>query len=472
MLGVSRPPTVSRNQSRDRDREEGKESTDASDLETKWREKHAKRQGPTFAWEGVDVTTDHLKALSRQAEASVWLMRKLLGDEKAMPCVKKIIAMTDKTPYHRYIDDFVEAPADTIKLLKKTGGTQNLKREEFAQFAWTKGANWHDHVVAHSVAEFMLAPALDLKDYDAPPAWLKESVGCFVEYLFRGSVKASCITIPSGTGAGDVTWDEASKWDASLQSLVARGRDPSMLEVVSVTLNAMNGAHRAKAASVIRFLALRRPGWFRDVVASLKKNPKDPKAALESGLGLTLDELDEFWRRWIRAQWTAARNHGFRQVTTMPKKLLAYCLVKDHARGPHGEERLVDEEIVVQPVDGNVYRLRAAPFFAKGLAVGDDIVALPDSEGKLRVDCVVARGGHSTFWIGVPQAKTEACESYWEPLQALGCSSSRLHRGRVHLIAVDIPRAVNFREVLTLMRKGKNDGVWDVEEGFLGHSLE
>ncbi len=282
--------------------DEGKESTDASDLEAKWRQKHPKRQGPTFAWEGVEVSADHLKSLSRQAEASVWLMRKLLGDEKAMPCVKKIIVMTGKEPYHRYIDDFIEAPPDTIKLLKKTGGTQNLKREEFAQFAWSKGANWHDHVVAHSVAEYMLAPALDLKDYDAPPAWLKEGVGCFVEYLFRGSIKASCVTVPTGTGAGDVPWDDASNWDSNLKGLVARGRDPSMVDVVSVTLNAMSGAQRAKAASVVRFLALRRPSWFRDVVAALKKNPKDPKAALESGLGLTLDELDEFWRRWIRAQ--------------------------------------------------------------------------------------------------------------------------------------------------------------------------
>jgi hypothetical protein len=282
--------------------DEGKESKDATDLEGKWKGKHAKRVGPTFAWEGVDVSTEHLKALSRQAEAVAWFMRTLLGDEKAAPCVKKLVIMTGKEPYHRYIDDFIEAPPETIKLLKKTGGTQHIKREEFVQFAWTKGANWHDHVVAHSVAEFFLAPAVGQQDYDAPPAWFKEGVGCFVEHLFRGTVKASCVNIPSGTGTGDVPWDDSSNWDSNLKGQVNRGRDPALVDVISVTLNAITGAQRAKAASVVKFLAMRRPGWFRDVVAAYKKGAKDPRAALESALGLSLDEVDEFWRRWIRGQ--------------------------------------------------------------------------------------------------------------------------------------------------------------------------
>jgi hypothetical protein len=282
--------------------DEGREVAEGSDLEAKWRGKHAKRQGPSFAWEGVDVSGDHLKALSRQAEASAWLLRTLAGDEKLAPCLKKIIVMTGKENYHRYLDDFITAPPETIKLLKKTGGTQNIPREEFAQFAFTRGANWHDHVVAHSVAEYFLASMLDLKDYDAPPAWLKEGTGCFVEYLFRGSVKASCITVPSGTGSGDVPWDDGANWTSNLKGLAEKGRDPSMIDVFSVTLNAMTPAQRAKSASLVRFLALRWPAWFRDAVAAIRKNPKDARAAVESSLGLTLDELDEFWRRWLRAQ--------------------------------------------------------------------------------------------------------------------------------------------------------------------------
>jgi hypothetical protein len=279
----------------------GSEGGGASDLETKWKVKPTKRTSPSFAWEGYDVDADHLKRLARQAEASVAFMRIALGDTAAKPCVGRIVVMTGQGRFHRYIDDFVTADDRKKKLLKKTGGLENLDRDEWVQFAFDTGSDWHDHVVAHSVGEFVLASALGKKDYDDMPAWIKEAVGCLCDLLFRGSVKASCIEVPTGTGSGDVPWTDATRWDEGLKGLMQRGRDPELGDVLAVTLNAMKGDQRAKAASVVRMLMLRWPEGFRAIVAELRKNAADSRGAVEAALGIPIEELDEFWRRWLRA---------------------------------------------------------------------------------------------------------------------------------------------------------------------------
>ncbi len=271
-----------------------------SDLETKWSIKTTKRDAPSLAWEGVDVEQDHLRRLARQAEASASLLRIALGDAELKPCVKRIVVMTGKAPYSRYIDDFVVADDAVKKLLKKTGGLQNIQRDEFVEFAFDKGSDWHDHNIAHAVGEFVLASALGKRDYDDMPAWLKEGVGCLCDILFRGSVKASCVEVPTGTGAGDVPWTDSTRWDENLKGLVAKGRDPELTDVFAVTLNAMKGDHRAKAASVVRMLILRWPAGFRAIVAGVRKEGAMSRGAFEAALGITIEELDEFWRRWLR----------------------------------------------------------------------------------------------------------------------------------------------------------------------------
>ena len=75
-----------------------------------------------------------------------------------------------------------------------------------------------------------------------------------------------------------------------------------MGELAFVELNSMKGDQRAKSASVVTFLALRWPEGFRAIVAGARKNPKDISAQFNTGLGITVEEFDEFWRRWIRAK--------------------------------------------------------------------------------------------------------------------------------------------------------------------------
>ena len=279
----------------------GKETFTPSDLEKKWGKANAKRATEMLEWEGVDVSHEHLKTLVQFAEADIFFMRKLLDDPKAEPCVKRMILMTGQSHYLRYIDDFWEADPAIKKMLKLTAGAQNVKRREFAIFCDRRGDKHHGSYVSHATGEFMLAAALGIEDYDAPPAWLKEGVGCMCEILFRGKAESSCVQLPEGTTSGDVPWRQSATWDAGLRTLVARGKDPDLEELASVALNAMKGDQRAKSASVVTFLTLRWPEGFRALLTEAKKNPRDARGMIQKGLGVSVEELDEFWRRWLQS---------------------------------------------------------------------------------------------------------------------------------------------------------------------------
>lgn len=280
----------------------GKESAKESDLEKKWPNRTTtKRVSESFEWEGVNVAQDHLQRVAQLAEADVAFMRKLLGDDQAMPCVKRVILMTGQSPYLRYIDDFWDSEPSVKALVKQTAGAQNVRRKEFVIFTDKRNDPHHDSYLAHAAGEFMLAAALGLDDYDAPPAWLKEGVGCMCEILFRGKAESSCVALPDGTTTGEAPWRQSNRWDESLRTLVARGSDPELEALGSVTLNAMKGDQRAKSASIVTFLTLRWPEGFRALLVEAKKNPRDVRAMIEKGLGISVEELDEFWRRWIRS---------------------------------------------------------------------------------------------------------------------------------------------------------------------------
>src|SRR6185436_3306600 len=221
--------------------------------------------------------------------------------EKALPCVKRVIVMTGRSHYLRYIDDFWDAEPSVKALVKQTAGSHNVKRKEFVIFTDKRGDPHVESYLAHAAGEFMLAAALGLDDYDAPPAWLKEGIGCMCEILFRGQAVSSCVALPDGTTTGDTPWNQSARWDDGLRNLVLKGKDPELEEIGLVALNAMKGDQRAKSASVVTFLTLRWPEGFRALIAEAKKNPRDVRSMVEKGLGVTVEELDEFWRRWIRS---------------------------------------------------------------------------------------------------------------------------------------------------------------------------
>ncbi len=117
--------------------------------------------------------------------------------------------------------------------------------------------------------------------------------------------------------------------------------------------------------------------------------------------------------------------------------------------------RLVDERYAVDNV----------PFFVRGLAPGDTVLAKPDTlqPGLLRLDSIVGRSGHSVVRVIVSSA--DFVKLSRDRFSAIGCDTEL--SSFPLLFAVDIPPNVRFRAVEVLLKRGVSEGWWDYEEGLV-----
>jgi hypothetical protein len=113
------------------------------------------------------------------------------------------------------------------------------------------------------------------------------------------------------------------------------------------------------------------------------------------------------------------------------------------------------------------YQIDNIPFFARDLAWGDVVSAVPEEgaqEGVLRYDQVLQSSGHSTFRILVrdePQM-SELCGL----MERLGCDTERSHLPR--LVAIDIPPGVPLGVVRQALSPGVSQERWAYEESCIG----
>ncbi len=109
------------------------------------------------------------------------------------------------------------------------------------------------------------------------------------------------------------------------------------------------------------------------------------------------------------------------------------------------------------------YKLDNIPFFARELALGDIVSAVPEEgadEGILRYQRVVEPSGHSTFRVLVyDKAQIQAVRGL---LEQLGCGTEKSHLPR--LVAIDIPPTVSLQAVRQALETGREQERWDYEE--------
>lgn len=109
------------------------------------------------------------------------------------------------------------------------------------------------------------------------------------------------------------------------------------------------------------------------------------------------------------------------------------------------------------------YKLDNIPFFARELALGDIVSAVPEEgadEGILRYQQVLAPSGHSTFRVLV-QEEAHVPEVHGL-LEQLGCGTEQSHLPR--LVAIDIPPSVSLERVRQALEPGRTLERWEHEE--------
>jgi hypothetical protein len=269
-------------------------------LEAAWKVKTLKRKSGELEWEALGLSDEHLMRVVRQANAVLDFMRLALGDNAQLPHPTRYVLLADKARYRAYVDEFTDKDEGEKARLRSSGYFYNSSRLEQVQRG-DEADDRHEHLAVSTMGQRTLWRFVGRW----PAHWFAEATGNTCEILFRGKSEIFSSLPPTGTGTGDSehkNWEDSSKWDAQLRTVVTRRIDPSMEEIVGIQLNAMRPVHAAKGASVVRFLMLRRPSLYRSLAESFRTTSDTPRAGVEKALGFTLEELDEFWRRWIVTQ--------------------------------------------------------------------------------------------------------------------------------------------------------------------------
>ncbi len=114
----------------------------------------------------------------------------------------------------------------------------------------------------------------------------------------------------------------------------------------------------------------------------------------------------------------------------------------------------------------NGYQLDNVPFYARGIACGDVVRAIPDEGGMLRFTEIISVSGHSTvrLWF----ADREAVRGVRRLLREMGCSSE-LEGER--LVAIDIPPNVPYAKLKPYLEQQEHLGIFEYEEGCLSQDI-
>lgn len=265
-----------------------------SHIEKKWGGTNPKLLTDNLVLEGVGLSAERLKNLARITEATVGFMRIALGNPIAKPRFHRFVFLVGEERYFRYIDDFCRETPEDKKRLKQVGGTHNPVFNEEVTWCYPRGEDWFEQVACHKVTEHLNAGwAGD---------WLHEGVGLLATQLLLKKVEMVCITAREGTDASKGPWSDPNHVDTKLREKVLTGTDDDLGMILNATLLTMTPSQLSKSLSLVRFLVLRQPLLFRAIVSAYSAEVKDPRKEVEKALGFSLEELDEFWRRWYLAK--------------------------------------------------------------------------------------------------------------------------------------------------------------------------
>jgi hypothetical protein len=124
------------------------------------------------------------------------------------------------------------------------------------------------------------------------------------------------------------------------------------------------------------------------------------------------------------------------------------------------------ENLWATPMGEGLFRICNIPFFARSIALGDVVSAVPE-QGLLCFREVVQPSGHSTLRLMVyDEAQVPAI---LEHFHQLGCDSERSHIPG--LIALDVPPAVSMAALKQELESGFTQERWDYEEACLGQPV-
>lgn len=149
--------------------------------------------------------------------------------------------------------------------------------------------------------------------------------------------------------------------------------------------------------------------------------------------------------------------------TSTTKQKMLYRLERDE----DGYPPVSFEGLWVHPTGSGTVILDNIPFYAKGIAPGDELAIATAVEGEIWFETVVKAGGGSVFRIH--SANDIDLLKIREELIELG-ASSEIEQG-AQLIAVEISETTEIKLILNYLVIGSENNRFDFEEAVLRHNI-
>jgi hypothetical protein len=131
-----------------------------------------------------------------------------------------------------------------------------------------------------------------------------------------------------------------------------------------------------------------------------------------------------------------------------------------------GYPPVTTENLWATMTGSGLYKVDNIPFYVKGISSGDLVSAVLDDD-QLRFDQLVEPSSNSVFRLYVDDVTD--VQTSRDEFKALGCESELSNISK--LVAFEVPGAVDFNTVATLLDEGLASGRWECEEGVLRHKM-
>jgi hypothetical protein len=124
------------------------------------------------------------------------------------------------------------------------------------------------------------------------------------------------------------------------------------------------------------------------------------------------------------------------------------------------------EGLWAEPLGEDEYRLDNVPWFARGVASGDRVLAQPDADGVLKVRERLEWSGRYTIRV-IPCGSGTAERQVQEVIDTFSVLGAECEGAlpSFRVIALDIPPTARLSDIKALLIEGEADGRWGYEEG-------
>jgi Domain of unknown function (DUF4265) len=122
------------------------------------------------------------------------------------------------------------------------------------------------------------------------------------------------------------------------------------------------------------------------------------------------------------------------------------------------------ESLWATPTEQNFYSIDNIPFFVRGISLGD-IVSIKKKDNELFFEKVEQFSDHSVIRVII--FEESEVESLRQKLKELGCESEKSHIEG--LITVDIPPQISFDDIVSYLKPGEDEEIWEYEEASIRH---